>query len=224
MPDNYTMAVFAVGALICWWMWQWHQEQRREAFINSFQWPPGLLPKLEAHFEGFTRKESALVGNGLRQFFLAYLKSGRKYVAMPSQCADELWHEFILYTRHYEDFCSKAFGRFLHHTPAVVLAPQRKSSNEGLRRVWWQCCKMEHIDPVNPTRLPLLFALDTKFKIPNGYVYAPDCRELRESGSAGSQCGGDFSSSSVDGGTSGFGDGDGGSGDGGGCGGGCGGD
>ena len=31
---------------------------------------------------------------------------------MPSQVTDDLWHEFILYTRNYEDFCRRAFGRF----------------------------------------------------------------------------------------------------------------
>ena len=126
---------------------------------------------------------------------------------MPSQAADVLWHEFILYTREYQSFCARAFGGFLHHTPAVVLAPQHKQSNQGLRRVWWHACKIENIDPAHPTRLPLLFALDTKLGVPNGFVYAPDCSDLRRDGSAGTQCGGDFSDSSVDGGTDGLGDG-----------------
>lgn len=170
-----------------------------------------------------------MVANGLRQFFLAYLNSGERYVAMPSQVADELWHAFILYTRAYQEFCGKAFGSFLHHTPAVALAPGRTRDNSGLRRVWWQCCKEENIDPRNPTRLPLLFALDTKLKIPNGYVYHSDCEQLRRNGAAGSQCGGDFSDGSIDGSTDGFGDGagsgssDGGSGGDGGGDGGCGG-
>jgi hypothetical protein len=212
-----------VSVVIAAKLWFTLRDYKRAEHINSFQWPAGLLNKLEAHYPAFTRKESALVGNGLRQFFLAYLKSGRQYVAMPSQVADDLWHEFILYTRAYEEFCAKAFGGFLHHTPAVVLSPSAKRSNEGLRRVWWHCCKLENIDAVNPTRLPLLFALDTKLKIPNGYVYTPDCKELRRNGDAGTQCGGDFSSSSTDGGTDGFGDSSGGDG-GDGCGGGCGGD
>jgi hypothetical protein len=93
--------------------------------------------------------------------------SGKRYVSMPSQVADDLWHELILYTREYERFCARAFGSFLHHTPAVVLSARRKS-NEGLRRVWWYCCKYENIDPVRPTRVPLLFALDSKANIPNG--------------------------------------------------------
>ena len=148
------------------------QTLRRAEFIRTFRWPRGLLERLEKHHPGFERKDSALVSRGLRQFFLAYLMSGKRHVSMPSQVADDLWHEFILYTRDYDAFCRRAFGGFLHHTPAVVLSEHRKS-NEGLRRVWWYCCKYENIDPVSPTRLPLLFALDSKLKIANGFVYHP---------------------------------------------------
>jgi hypothetical protein len=207
-----------------------YKRLRRAEFIRRYPWPRGLLDKLADHHPGFGRKETALVSEGLRQFFLAYLNSGRREVAMPSQVADDLWHEFILYTRDYGRFCDRAFGRFLHHTPAVALREGARGDNSALRRVWWQCCRDENIDPARPTRLPLLFALDTKLKIANGFVYAPDCEALRRNGDRGTQCGGDFSSSSVDGSTDGFGDsgsssGDGSSdsgsgGDGGGCGGG----
>jgi len=66
--------------------------------------------------------------------------------------------------------------------PAVVLSENRRS-NEGLRRVWWYCCKYESIDPVKPTRLPLRFALDAKLNISDGFVYHPQCEELRKNGS-----------------------------------------
>jgi hypothetical protein len=89
------------------------------------------------------------VSRGLRQFFIAHLMSGKRFVSMPSRVADDLWHEFILYTLDYKRFCRRAFGTFLHHTPAVVLSESRKS-NEGLRRVWWYCCKYENIDPRHP--------------------------------------------------------------------------
>ena len=137
----------------------------------------GLLQRLEKHHPGFERKDSALVSRGLRQYFLAYLMSGRRYVSMPSQVADDLWHEFILYTREYDAFCRRAFGGFLHHTPAVVLSEHRKS-NEGLRRVWWYCCKYENIDPVSPTRLPLLSTYLGHVKPGSTYVYLSATPEL----------------------------------------------
>jgi hypothetical protein len=180
---------------------------RRAEYIRTYIWPSGLLERFEKHQAGMERKDSALVSRGLRQFFVAYLMSGKRYVSMPSQVADDLWHEFILYTRDYDAFCRRAFGGFLHHTPAVVLSEHRQS-NEGLRRVWWYCCKYENLNPVKPTRLPLLFALDSKLNIPNGFVYQPDCEALRKNGSGTAYCGGDFSDSSVDGSSAGFGDGD----------------
>lgn len=29
-----------------------------------------------------------------------------------------MWHNFILFTREYAAFCTKYFGRFVHHQPA----------------------------------------------------------------------------------------------------------
>ena len=103
-------------------LWQRQVMLRREAFIRWFSLPHGLFEKLRKRHPQLTLKECQLVSHGLRQFFLAYLKSNRQFVSMPSQVADDLWHEFILYTRNYQAFCRKAFGRFLHHTPAVVLS------------------------------------------------------------------------------------------------------
>ncbi len=242
MSNKYiyiAMAIAAAAALSAAYLYIQLRRLRRADFIRDYAWPPGLLDKLQASHKGFRRKESALVAEGLRQFFLAYLNSGKRYVAMPSQVADDLWHEFILYTRAYEQFCAKAFGGFLHHTPALALAPSRRNSNEGLRRVWWQCCREENINPRKPSRLPLLFALDAKLRIANGFHYTADCAAQRVGavGGASGHCGGDFGDSSIDGSTAGFGDGggsgdssggdsgggDGGGGDGGGCGGGCGG-
>lgn len=204
------------------------QSARREAYIRSYMFPPGLLEKLGKLRPELALKDRQLVARALRQYFLAHLKSGRKFVSMPSQVVDELWHEFILYTRHYADFCEQALGRFMHHTPAVVLGAD-KQNNAGLRRVWWYCCLEENINPRAATRLPLLFALDEKLNIANGFRYAADCSGVKRSDGSSSSgtvyCGGDMSSSSFDGSTDGFGDsgtssdsgGDGG------CGGGCGG-
>ncbi|WP_109435681.1 MULTISPECIES: glycine-rich domain-containing protein [Aquimarina] len=35
----------------------------------------------------------------------------------PSYLVDLVWHEFILFTRFYEQFCLKHYTRFIHHTP-----------------------------------------------------------------------------------------------------------
>lgn len=35
----------------------------------------------------------------------------------PSRKVDKAWHEFILFTSSYADFCERRYGRFLHHNP-----------------------------------------------------------------------------------------------------------
>lgn len=190
------------------------QERRRVAlqrlqYIRGFELPRGLFERLRKRRPSLTVKDCQLVAHALRQFFLAYAMCGRKFVSMPSQVADDLWHEFILYTKNYELFCRKAFGGFLHHTPAVVLGDDRLA-NAGLRRCWWHVCREENIDPRHPTRLPLLFAIDAKLNIEDGFRYVAECQSVRrqtnDQTSGAVHCGSDFGSSSVDGCTDGFGD------------------
>ena len=219
MALSLVSVILMVALLKVWRLWR---RARHADFIRTYGFPAGLLDRFAARYPDLSAKDRHLVSRGLRQFFLAYLKGGRQFVSMPSQVVDDLWHEFILYTRHYQAFCQQAFGRFLHHTPAVVLGPNRQD-NAGLRRVWRHCCLEENINPRNPSRLPLLFALDEKLEIPGGYRYALDCSRLnRRDGGSPIHCSGDMSSTDFDGTTDGLGDsGDGGDG---GCGGGCGGD
>jgi hypothetical protein len=229
MPIALLVALLLLS-LLALALWQRQRGLRRQAYIRQFELPRGLFEKLRQHHPGLSLKDCQLVAQALRQFFLANLKSGRVTVAMPSLVVDELWHEFILYTRNYEAFCQRAFGRFLHHTPAVVLGPQR-DVNAGLRRCFWHACREENIDPRQPTRLPLLFAIDAKLKVAGGFHYTADCERLRAraaadggdgGGSVAVYCGADFSSEGYDGGTEGLGEGSssGGGDGGGGCGGG----
>jgi|SRR5688572_15260138 len=184
---------FLIIAIACVWIVvhvrsKSHRLKRVE-FILAYQWPSGLLDKLEQRNPALTREDMALVSRGLKQFFIAHLMSGRMFVAMPSQIVDDLWHEFILYTRDYKEFCAEAFGRFMHHAPAVAMdsATARRIA-DGLRRAWWFACKDEGIDPNRATRLPLLFALDRELQIPNGFRYDLDCDALRKNGITGVHC------------------------------------
>jgi len=46
---------------------------------------------------------------------------------LPAQCImlrsmqeiDEMWHEFILFTEDYTNFCDKYFGNYMHHLPNI---------------------------------------------------------------------------------------------------------
>lgn len=209
-------------------VWSHFERQRlvREAPLPQF-----LKRKLRETYPHLSSKDAELVERGLRQFFLACLRSKGKFVAMPSRVVDSMWHEFILHTRAYRDWCELLLGRFIDHVPAEVLG-NNASTNDGLRRAWYWACRDENINPKAPTRLPLLFALDAKLNIPNGFAYVPDCGDIRRSNDgSGTHCGESFSDGSYSGDADSFGGsesassggGDPGSGDG--CGGGgCGGD
>jgi hypothetical protein len=160
----------------------------RERYIREFILPQGLFKKLHERRPEIDPKYHSLVARGLRQFFLCHLKSGRKFVSMPSQAVDDLWHEFILYTRNYQHFCGKAFGGYLHHTPAVELG-KGQSDDVGLKRTWRYACLEENINPRAPARLPLLFAIDAKLGIANGFRYLPDCSKWKPDGAGNVHCG-----------------------------------
>jgi hypothetical protein len=182
MTSSLLLIVAIAGIWIAVYSWDKSIRRKRREFIDTYRWPPGLLRKLRARHPGLTPADVDAVARALRQFFGAHLLSGRKFVAMPSQVVDDLWHEFILYTRDYEQFCKRAFGRFMHHTPAVVIESASLGDSYGLWRVWWYACQEEKINPKKPTRLPLLFALDGALQIPNGFRYALNCEALRRDG------------------------------------------
>ena len=221
----YFVATVAVTALVIQWTQSVRQRIIREAPLPRF-----LQRKLRETYPHLTTRDCELVERGLRQFVMACLRSNRQFVAMPSQAVDALWHEFILHTQAYKAWCHSALGFFLHHTPAEALGAKARH-NDGLRRCWYWACKEESIDPKNPSRLPLLFALDAKFAIPGGFHYVPDCSDIARKSDAGgsggdSYCGTSFADAGYSGSSDDFGgmdggaDGGGDGGDGGGCGGG----
>ena len=146
---------------------------------------------------------------------------------MPSRVVDAYWREFTRHARAYADWCELTLGRILAHTPAVPPGADA-GDNDGLRRAWYWSCRDEAIDPRKPSRLPLLFALDTKLGIPGGVVYSPAPRpkglspQGKSDGGAEIAYGDDFSDASFAGDAGDMGGADGGS-DGGGDGSGCGG-
>ncbi|MGH6627342.1 MAG: glycine-rich domain-containing protein [Burkholderiaceae bacterium] len=189
--------LFAVVLLAVWTRWQ------RERVLRESPLPQFLKRKLRDIYPQLSGKDADLVERGLRQFFLACLRSNRQFVAMPSRVVDALWHEFILHTQAYRDWCELALGWFLHHTPAEALSAQARR-NDGLRRTWYWCCKEEAINPRQPSRLPLLFALDAKLQIAGGFHYLPDCRDIARKNAEGGQhgvtyCGTSFSDGSASG-------------------------
>lgn len=202
-----------------------HLRKRRLHRLAAFQFPDHIARKVQQAYPHLGPAECGQVMAGLRQFFAVAMEARGRRVSMPSQAVDEAWHAFILSTREYRDFCRQVLGRFLHHVPAEAMVTPTYAA-EGVRRTWRLACRDEGIDPKRPTRLPLLFALDARLAIPNGFTYVLDCQPPPRHGDGASDGGAVFCASHIGGcGAAGgcIGDGEGGeggcSGDGGGCGG-----
>jgi hypothetical protein len=106
---------------------------------------------------------------------------------MPSQVVDDAWHEFILFTRQYQQFCERGLGRFLHHTPAEAMRSPT-DAQDGIKRAWRLACQRDGIDPKAPQSLPLLFALDACSALPVASsissIVLQRCRPVPEPASA----------------------------------------
>lgn len=150
------------------------RQSRRLSYILSFPYAEGLDRKLALKYPHLTSTQRDMVFDGLRDYFHVNLLAKRRMIAMPSQAVDEVWHEFILSTRVYQEFCDKAFGRYLHHTPAEAMK-SKTSAQAGIKRAWRIACGIENIDPAKPSRLPRLFAIDGLLLIPAGFTYALNC-------------------------------------------------
>ncbi|MDO9104978.1 MAG: hypothetical protein Q7U57_08450 [Methylovulum sp.] len=145
------------------------------AYIQRYRFHPAIKQKLKNKHPTLNDEQLALVFQALRDYFYICNRAGSRMVAMPTQVTDDAWHEFILFTRSYELFCQKAFGRFLHHTPAEAMATPMMSQ-DSIKRAWRLACVKDHINPQAPANLPLLFSIDAQFGIAGGFMYSLNCR------------------------------------------------
>ncbi|WP_171014173.1 hypothetical protein [Chitinivorax sp. B] len=177
--------------------WRRSVQKRRLQFIQQYQFPGSLLQRFKQQRPELSEQQVRQVEAGLRQYFRMTLQSGRKLVAMPSRIVDELWHEFILFTRNYQSFCKQAFGYFLHHTPAAAMSSEQ-TQRRAIKRAWYLACQDELIPPRSAKRVPLIFGLDLALSIPGGFYYVPDCNQAVAGGadSGGAYCGADVASCS----------------------------
>ncbi len=209
-------------------------KNRRKRFLEHYVFPESVLIKFSAHHPDLSDKDVKLVFEGLRSYLQIHQSVKGVNIAMPSKIVDDAWHEFILFTKIYHDFCEAAFGRYLHHTPSEAMQAKHNAQT-SLKHAWHQACQQETINPRSPSQIPLLFALDGMLHITGGYNYTLDKSDaenhifnaknirctssLNTTGGAAYAASGGNSSDAGDSGSDGGGDG----GCSGGCGGGCGG-
>ncbi len=175
--------------------------KKRSRYIMEYEFPESIQEKLAERYPDLGEYEVQHALSALKSFFIVC--NGRKgqMISMPSHVVDVAWHEFILHTHKYKEFCDHGLGGFLHHVPANEMK-SRDDMTDGLGRCWRLSCDLEDLDHRSPSRLPLLFAIDEQLRIPDGYTYTldqgikgrygniPENHELSSSCAGGGGCGG----------------------------------
>jgi hypothetical protein len=78
-------------------------------------YPMGELTAYYAKKHGLTQAEAESHELAFLRFMsLSFLTENS---LAPDETIDQYWHNFILWTQAYSDFCSTNFGRYVHHSP-----------------------------------------------------------------------------------------------------------
>jgi len=63
--------------------------------------------------------------------FVALTQLYSKRLGMISKKVDDIWHQFILFTPQYREFCDEYLGGYLHHLPRTSLTPLARNGREN---------------------------------------------------------------------------------------------
>jgi hypothetical protein len=124
--------------------------ERHRAML-TFQ-PPALLIKKFCQEHGIPKSEAEQCFEETKKFLtLCATNQGINY--SPSKVVDEMWHQFILHTRDYFEFCNH-LGGFIHHQPAAKRQPRSYEKTRrdlrklfgGLNEKYWGDKKTSSVD------------------------------------------------------------------------------
>lgn len=96
--------------------------------VMSYRFQP-LIDRL-VEKKGLKRTEAEELYRDLMRFM--FLCGTRSEVLAPSERIDLAWHEFLLFTKQYQEFCSRMFGFFVHHKPRTKKDNPRKSGKSPI--------------------------------------------------------------------------------------------
>jgi hypothetical protein len=83
-------------------LWTWNLDRVSARLRERFGWSGGFAAQVELEYRRFMALESSANGKSLGM----------------RGPVDDFWHEHILFTRDYAEFCLAVSGKFIHHEPA----------------------------------------------------------------------------------------------------------
>jgi hypothetical protein len=148
--------------------------ERRACAVDAYKFPASVRQRFAFEHERLSGDDIGRVEDATRQWFRLAARHPRAKLSMPSAVVDDLWHEMVLHTRDYAEFCDTALGRFLHHVPESAMSPGDAARNRaaGLQTTLLFAQQDEHCAPAV---LPLLFRVDRDLAITGGARYLADC-------------------------------------------------
>ena len=242
---------FVLGAISFFFLYKYNK-RKTISFVVGYRFSSNVLKVFKREYPQYDEKQTKAAFSGLKEYLLLHSFYPNNIYGMPSKLADDAWHAFMLCSKEYDDFCKKAYGRYLHHSPDTNCNGQILNSSSIFKDeiiLTYKVSKRLYSEYDDLLRLqhkaiPLIFLLDRKYlnNSSTGYIYNDDAlialdfleksyipgknkRNKKDDSDVDldSGGGGGCSSSYGDCGSSSCGDSGDGGGDGGGCGGGCGG-
>jgi hypothetical protein len=90
---------------------------------------PYLIEKLVKDGHADDEAEAALLFREARRYMVIAALDPTRAWHMYSLRVDECWHQFILFTRQYMEFCRLYFGRYIPHSPSNAPEAETKPAN-----------------------------------------------------------------------------------------------
>ena len=96
--------------------------------LGSFK-APYLEEKLmsEGKFDSHEQYHEAF--NEFKKYVALYAITNQP-LKMSSKAVDSIWHQFILFTPHYREFCNEMLGNYMDHIPTTSFNPSVEGSGE----------------------------------------------------------------------------------------------
>jgi hypothetical protein len=110
-------------------------EEYNLSYITKNLIDDGIFPPEQIYpLKMFYGKADAALAKKLELEFRRYIALKLIYPKLsftPSRFVDMYWHLFMLYTKEYNEFCIKLYGRMLNHVPFDIEMEQNETGNEG---------------------------------------------------------------------------------------------
>ena len=92
---------------------------------------PFLIEKLVKQQIADSPDEARRLYMEVKRYIVLVMLDTSEHFTMHSLRVDEAWHQFVLYTREYSDFCQRYFNKYIHHAPGNAPKTETEASKEA---------------------------------------------------------------------------------------------